>query len=78
MHDSSSTATSVNCVLGEVPTTYSHQEWAIGAVQQELNSGVYFGVSDVRKAFDSNVFTRVDDNSNTCQLGMEFKEGYVG
>jgi hypothetical protein len=43
-----------------------------------LNSGVYFGVSDANIAFDGSVFTRVNDNSNTCQIGMEFKEGYVG
>jgi hypothetical protein len=43
-----------------------------------LNSGVYFGASDVAKAFDNSVFTRVDTNTNTCELGMEFPEGYVG
>jgi hypothetical protein len=44
-----------------------------------LNSGVYFGTgSDYNLAFDGSVFTRVDENSSTCQLGMEFKEGYVG
>jgi hypothetical protein len=43
-----------------------------------LNSGVYFGVSDANIAFDGSVFTRVDDNSNNCIVGMEFKENYVG
>lgn len=61
-----------------VPTTYSNVNYAVGRVEQELNSGVYFGVSDASVAFDGSIFTRVDDNSATCQLGMEFKEGYVG
>jgi hypothetical protein len=39
---------------------------------------VYFGASDANIAFDGSVFTRVDENSSTCQLGMAFKEGYVG
>jgi hypothetical protein len=43
-----------------------------------LNSGVYFGSSDATKAFDDSVFTRVDTNTNTCEIGMEFREGYVG
>lgn len=78
MHDSSSTAGNVNCVLAEVPTTYSHQQFAVGETQQELNSGVWFGDGDYEKAFDGSVFTRVDENGSTCKLGMEFKEGYVG
>jgi len=43
-----------------------------------LNSGVYFGVDDAKIAFDGSVFTRVDDNSNNCKVGMEFKADYVG
>jgi len=43
-----------------------------------LNSGVYFGANDANIAFDGSVFTRVDENSSTCTIGMEFKEGYVG
>jgi hypothetical protein len=43
-----------------------------------LNSGVYFGAEDANIAFDGSVFTRVNENSNTCQIGMAFKEGYVG
>jgi hypothetical protein len=68
----------IQCRLGPVPTTYSNQDFQIGKVEQELNSGVYFGVSDVATAFDGSVFTRVDDNTNNCVLGMAFKEGYVG
>jgi hypothetical protein len=58
--EATSDSSTINCVLGEVPTSYSHSSWAVGEVQQELDSGVYFGVSDVSKAFDKNVFTRVD------------------
>jgi hypothetical protein len=43
-----------------------------------LNSGEYFGVEDANIAFDGSVFTRVNDNTNTCVVGMAFKEGYVG
>jgi hypothetical protein len=77
-NDDLSTAGKIACTLPSIPTTYSNQNFQIGRVEKELNSGVYFGVSDANIAFDGSVFTRVDDNSNTCVLGMEFKEGYVG
>jgi len=68
----------ITCNLGAVPTTYSNNNYQVGKVEQELNSGVYFGVSDAKTAFDGSVFTRVNDNGNKCIIGMEFKEGYVG
>jgi len=68
----------ITCNLGAVPTTYSNNNYQVGKVEQELNSGVYFGVSDAKTAFDGSVFTRVNDNENKCIIGMEFKEGYVG
>jgi hypothetical protein len=46
-----------------------------------LNSGVYFasfGLDDAALAFDDSVFTRVNTNDHSCEMGMEFKEGYVG
>lgn len=77
-NDASSSPGQIKCDLEAVPTTYSNQNFQIGRVEPELNSGVYFGVSDANIAFDGSVFTRVNDNSNTCIVGMEFKEGYVG
>ena len=65
-NEKASSAGDIHCTLGKVPTTHSNRKFQIGKVEQELNSGVYFGVEDVAKAFDSSVFTRVDDNSNTC------------
>jgi len=76
--DAASSAGEIVCNLAAVPTTYSNQNFQVGRVEKELNSGVYFGVSDANIAFDGSIFTRVDDNAATCQLGMEFKEGYVG
>ena len=76
--DDSSSAEDIKCRLPPIPTTYSNNNFEIGKVQQELNSGVYFGVDDVSKAFDGSVFTRVDNNDKTCVVGMEFKQGYVG
>jgi hypothetical protein len=66
--------------LPAIPTTYSNKNYEIGKVQPELNSGVYFGTdkTDAARAFDGSVFTRVNENSNKCIIGMEFKEGYVG
>lgn len=76
--DEASTPGSISCRLPSIPTTYSNQNFNIGKVEQKLNSGKYFGSSDAEAAFDDSVFTRVNDNSNTCILGMEFAEGYVG
>jgi hypothetical protein len=42
-----------------------------------LNSGVYFG-NEAEIAFDGSVFTRVNENSKVCKIGMEFKAEYVG
>jgi len=77
-NDADSTPGKISCTLPAVPTTYSNQNYQIGKVEQELNSGVYFGVEDANIAFDGSVFTRVNDNSKTCIVGMEFKAGYVG
>lgn len=76
--DESSTADEIKCKLPAIPTTYSNLNYGIGAVEQALNSGVYFGVSQAYKAFNDDIFDIVNDNSNTCILGMEFREGYVG
>lgn len=76
--DDSSSPGEIVCKLPAVPTTYSNQNFQVGRVEKELNSGVYFGVSDADIAFDGSVFTRVNNNDKQCQLGMEFKEGYVG
>lgn len=76
--DANSSPGEIACKLPAVPTTYSNQNFQVGKVEQELNSGVYFGASDANIAFDGSVFTRVDTNDKQCQLGMEFKEGYVG
>jgi len=67
--------------LPPVPTTYSNVNFKVGVTDTSnstLNSGVYFGVSDASKAFDGNVFSRVDNNDKTCEIGMAFKEGYAG
>jgi len=76
--NSGSTAEKIKCKLPAVPTTYSNNNFQIGKVEQELNSGVYFGVEDAKIAFDGSVFTRVNNNDNKCIVGMEFKQQYVG
>lgn len=68
----------MKCKLPAIPTSYSTSEYAVGKLDQSLNSGVYFGASDANLAFDGSVFTRVNTNDKVCELGMEFKEGYVG
>jgi hypothetical protein len=77
-NDAASTPGSIKCNLKPVPTTYSNNNFQVGKEEIALNSGEYFGVEDANIAFDGSVFTRVDDNSNTCIVGMQFKEGYVG
>jgi hypothetical protein len=77
-NDAASSAGDIRCTLPSVPTTYSNNNFKVGKVDRELNSGVYFGAEDANIAFDGSVFTRVNENSNTCQIGMAFKEGYVG
>jgi hypothetical protein len=76
--DSASSPGEIACNLAPVPTTFSNNKFQIGKVENELNSGEYFGVEDANIAFDGSVFTRVNDNTNTCVVGMAFKEGYVG
>lgn len=76
--DAASSAGDIRCKLPSVPTTYSNNNFQIGKVDRELNSGNYFGASDANIAFDGSVFTRVNENSNNCQIGMAFKENYVG
>lgn len=77
-NDEESTSGNIKCKLPSIPTTYSNQNFQIGRVEQELNSGVYFGVEDAKSAFDGSVFTRVNSNENVCIVGMQFKAGYVG
>ena len=80
-NDVTSAIGQVACKLPAIPTTYSNQQFNIGVESNSLNSGVYFGTpstSDLAKAFDESVFTRVDTSDRNCVLGMQFKEGYVG
>jgi hypothetical protein len=54
----------VRCRLPAIPTTYSNSEFKIEAATDNLNSGVYFGASSAKLAFDGSIYTAPTDNSN--------------
>lgn len=76
--DSSNTA--VGCILPSVSTSYSNVNFNITG-ETVLNSGKYFGSSstaDHSVVFDGNNLNTLDDSSNDCHVGMQFRDGYVG
>ena len=77
--ESESTSSAVKCKLPALSTSWSNSNFAIAPVQTNLSSGVYFGTGETYElAFDGFLSTKNEDTSGTCNLGMEFRAGYVG
>lgn len=76
-----STATAAWCQTPGVSTTYSNAEFGIEKQSPRLDSGKYFASdpAEAYKAFN-NVLTDTVAYVDTagCEVGMEFKAGYVG
>ena len=77
--DSESTSSEVKCKLPPMSTAYSNANFQISPPSTNLDSGVHFGTGDTYElALDGIIATRNDDSSSTCNVGMEFRAGYVG
>jgi hypothetical protein len=77
--DSESTSTAVKCRLPPLSTAYSNANFQISPPDNNLDSGVHFGTGEnYELALDGVIATRNDDDSSTCNVGMEFRAGYVG
>jgi hypothetical protein len=73
-----STSGQVSCKLPSLSTVYSNENFGIATVGV-INSGKYFGTgSNPENAFDGDWLNVNSDSSSDCNLGMEFKEGFVG
>jgi len=78
-NEEDSTGAITKCVITEISTIYSNENFAIATETEDLDSGVYFGTADdVSTAFDGNVLNTPDATSSECSLGMSFKENHVG
>ena len=68
------------CKVPSVSTTYSNENFKIEVPSENLNSGKFFGTnaSQAPRAFDNKPMTLVNDNEKVCNVGMEFKKGYIG
>jgi len=77
--DSESTSSAVKCRLPSLSTAYSNANFQISPADNNLDSGVHFGTGDnYENALDGVMATRNEDSSSTCNVGMEFRAGYVG
>lgn len=77
--DSESTSSAVKCSLPAISTSYSNENFQISPSSSALDSGVHFGTGEnYELALDGVVATGNDDSSSTCNVGMEFRAGYVG
>jgi hypothetical protein len=78
-NEEDSTGAITKCVIPEISTIYSNENFAIATETEDLDSGVYFGTADdVSIAFDGNMLNTPDDSNSECSLGMSFKENHVG
>ena len=78
---STSTAGDINCSTPPLSTTYSNENFEIEVESENLNSGVTFGTATDKTyalAFNGINTDQVNDKAVTCNVGMEFKFGYVG
>ena len=79
--EKTSTAADINCSLPPLSTKYSNTNFGIEVESENLNSGVTFGTaSDKSYAFAFNGINTdvVNDKLASCNVGMQFKFGYVG
>lgn len=78
IEDQSSTST-VKCNLPSLSTIYSNENFGIVTQSEDLDSGAYFGTADDNSiAFDGNLLVPTTDSTETCVIGMAFKENHVG
>jgi hypothetical protein len=78
-NEEDSTGAITKCVIPEISTIYSNENFAIATETEDLDSGDYFGTSvDVLSAFDGEVLNTSTDTNTECSLGMSFKENHVG
>jgi hypothetical protein len=78
--DSESSALEAVCKLPSLSTSKSVTTYKI-ETPGHLDSKVYFGTSsndNQAKLFDKNNMNYNDDSSSACNVGMQFREGYVG
>lgn len=79
-----STSTEAKCFLPAISTVYSNENFKIQTESENLKGSKIFGSSTNKEkpnelAFDGNLLNQPGmPNSATCQLGMEFSEGFVG
>lgn len=79
IQEDQSTSTTVKCSLPNLSTIYSNENFGIALESEDLDSGHYFGTAEDNSiAFDGNLLVPTTDDSNTCIIGMAFKENHVG
>ena len=77
--DSESTSSAVKCKLPPLSTAYSNANFQISTPSVSLDSGTHFGTGeDYELALDGVIATKNEDDSSDCNVGMEFRAGYVG
>jgi hypothetical protein len=74
-----STASSAWCSLPPVSTTYSNENFAIAEMSEDLKAPITFGTNGFAEAaFDNNNLNNAGDDSVSCNIGVQFKDGHVG
>ena len=79
--DADSTDEKAQCLLPEVSTTYSDENFKIAVPSEDLKSGQYFGTyANNLAAFDDILTEDQGESTGTgnCSIGMSFKKGHVG
>lgn len=79
LDESLSDDSSVTCHVAKLSTTYSNNAFSIGGLDEDLDSGVYFGTAeDNSVAFDGDNLIPLSDDNSECNIGMAFRAGHVG
>jgi hypothetical protein len=79
--DADSTDEKAQCLVPEVSTTYSDENFKIAVPSEDLKTGQYFGTyANNIAAFDDILTEDQGDSTGTgnCSIGMSFKPGHVG
>jgi hypothetical protein len=79
--DAASTDEKAQCLIPEVSTTYSDEQFKISVPSEDLKTGNYFGTyANNGAAFDDILTEDQGDAVGTgnCSIGMSFKPGHVG
>jgi len=80
--DDASTDETAQCLVPEVSTTYSDENFKISVPSEDLKTGEYFGTYTDNKAAFDDILTEDQGNSSidsgNCSIGMSFKPGHVG